>query len=267
MRPIHRAFSVLFILFLAVNFASAAQLIWDTAGWTPGTLTNSFDVDSSSAGNDLTVTVAGATPQLQLSLVSPNPATPAITRAFDGGLSPGHAALELALNLTNNTQFVTVTMTFSNLYLTGVSNLSFTLFDIDFSNVGGNTYQDTISSITGTSATGATLTPTITGLGPNVSLDGSQVLTGMVSTADTGANSGLGNATITFNSPDIRSITFTYGSGSAFANPTYQHIGIYNLDYLVVPEPSSLSCALIGFGVMAGWIFLGRTRRFTKISV
>lgn len=33
------------------------------------------------------------------------------------------------------------------------------------------------------------------------------------------------------------SFTFTYGSGSGTAaDPTYQHVGIYNLDFAVVPE-------------------------------
>src|SRR5437870_222551 len=150
--------------------ASAVVLDWSTLSWTPGSLTNSYDVDPASPGNDVTVTIGGDTGQLQPSLVSPNPQTPAITRAFDGGLGTSPKTLELALNLSNNSQFVTVTIDFSAQYASGVSNVSLQLFDIDFNNAGGSTYQDVISSIYATSTTGTQLAPTITGLGSNVSL-------------------------------------------------------------------------------------------------
>ena len=230
------------------------MLQWDGQTWTPGTLSNSFDVDPSNPGNDVTVTVSGDTGQLQPSLVAPNPQTPAITRAFDGGFSPGHNTLELALNLANNTQSVTITINF--LYPAGVANVSFKLFDIDFANSGGSTYQDVVKSITATSTTGATIAPTITGVGPNVALSGSganQVLTGMVSTADTGPGSGDGNATISFNATDISSITFNYSSGSMFADPTYQHIGIDDIDYSVVPEFNPAWLTYVGCALLIVW--------------
>jgi hypothetical protein len=85
------------------------------------------------------------------------------------------------------------------------------------------------------------------------------VLTGQSSTNDLGAGSDLSNATITFNATDIRSITFTYGSGSLFADPTYQHIGIYNLDYTIVPEPGALGICLMVAG-LATWTSRRRAR-------
>lgn len=254
-----RIISALFLFFFAgLATAPAVILDWNTQTWTPGSLSNSFDVDPGNPGNDVTVTVSGDTGQLQPSLASPNPQTPAITQAFDGGLSPGHATLELALNLTNNAQSVTITINFSNLYSAGVGNVSFKIFDIDFSNASGNTYQDVIKSISATSTTGTSIAPTITGLGPNVSLSGSglgQTLTGQVSTVDKGAGSDGGNATITFNATDISSITFTYSSSGLFADPTYQHIGIDNIDYSVVPE---INPALFSF-ILCGGLVMGTT--------
>jgi hypothetical protein len=158
----------------------------------------------------------------------------------------------LALNLTNNTQSVTFTLNFSALYAAGVANVSLTLFDIDMNNAGGSTYQDVISSIHATSISGTQIAPTITNVGPNVSLTGtglSQILTGTASTVDLGAGSGASNATITFNATDIRSITFTYDSSSMFADPTYQHIGIFNIDYEPVPEPSALGACIFVIGL------------------
>jgi hypothetical protein len=151
-------------------------------------------------------------------------------------------------------------MDFSALYAAGVSNVSFRLFDIDFNNASGSTYQDVISSIYATSTTGTQIAPTITNVGTNVSLTGSglsQVLTGQVSTVDLGAGSDAGDATISFNTTGIRSITFTYGSSSTFADPTYQHIGIYEISY--VPEPGTLGACIVIVSA-AAW----RSRRRPK---
>jgi hypothetical protein len=242
---------------------SAALVDWSAQTWPAGSLNNSYDVDPSNPGSDVTVTVSGDTGQLQPSLISPNPQTPAITRAFDGGLGTSPLTLELPLNLTSNAQSVIFTLDFSALYAAGVSNVSFTIFDIDANNISGSTYQDVISGIHATSTTGTQIAPTITDVGPNVSLTGtglSQVLTGQASTVDLGASSGAANATISFNTTDISSITFTYGSSSMFADPTYQHIGIYNIDYEVVPEPGVLGACLIIVG-LAVWRSHCRSRR------
>jgi hypothetical protein len=255
---------LVFVFFALAQRLPAVQLVWENVTWPAGSLTNSFDVDPANAGNDLTLTFTGNTGQFQQSFATGNPLTPANTRWFDGGFSPGHRVLELSLDLPNDNQDVTLTINFSALYTVGVSNVSFTLFDIDFANGGGSTYQDLISSITATSTTGVTIAPTITAVGPNVSLSGSgvsQMLTGMASTADFGAGSGDANATISFNAPDIQSITFTYGSTSLFGNPTYQHIGIDDLSYSVVPEPSPLACCLTGFGILAARIWYRRTKQ------
>src|SRR5437588_1435636 len=248
-----RRFAILLCAIAGLTSPASGVLVgWSGLTWPAGSLSNSYDVDPGTAGNDVTVTIDGDTGQLQASLVSPNPQTPAITRAFDGGLGTSPKTLELALDLSNNSQFVTVTINFSAQYASGVSNVSLQLFDIDFNNAGGSTYQDVISSIYATSTTGTQIAPTITGFGSNVSLTGTglnQVLTGTASTVDLGAGSGAGNATISFNATDISSITFRYDSGTMFVNPTYQHIGIYNIDYEVIPEPGAVGACLVVVGL------------------
>jgi hypothetical protein len=221
-----------FPLFLCIlTFASAAQAVtldWDTVAWTPGSLTNSYDIDPSKAGNDITVTVSGNTAQLQPEVVAPNPMTPAVTTDFEGGLGTAQNTLCLPVNFTDQSQFVTVTVDFSALYTEGVQYVSFTLFDIDFAAASGSNYQDLLRSIIATSIDGTTQVAAAITPGANNSLTGSgltQVVNGMVSTPDNGPGSGNGNVTISFGPTAIRSFTFTYGSGSGtVADPTYEHV-------------------------------------------
>lgn len=264
MRPLYQNLVLSCAICAFTASASTVLVDWSAQNWPAGSLSNSYDVDPSNPGNDVTVTISGDTGQLQNSLVSPNPQTPAITRAFDGGLGTSPYTLELALDLTSNTQSVAFTLNFSALYAAGVSNVSFTIFDIDASNTSSSKYQDVISSIYAISTTGTHIAPTISNVGANVSLTGtglSQLLTGQVSTVDLGAGSGAANATISFNTSNIASITFIYGSSSLFADPTYQHIGIYNIDYEVIPEPGTL-----GVCVAVVCLALGTSRRRTKSS-
>lgn len=237
--------------------SQAITLDWDTAAWTNGSLNNSFDVDPANPGADVTVGVSGNTAQLQPGLVAPSPQTPAITTALEGGLSPVEKSLELAVNFTTQSQSVTVTINFSALYAQGVQNVSFTIFDVDSANDNANNshFQDQLRAISALSIDGVTMiAPTIT-TGAANTLTGtglSQVVTGISTANDTGVTSGAGNVTINFSTNAISSLTFTYGSGAAFADPTYQHIGLHDLSFTPVPEMNpawfgGLSCLLAGF--------------------
>ena len=235
---------------LAASCANAAALTldWDTVTWTPG-YSNSFNVDGV-AGNDITVSVSGDTGTLQYG-------TPAIVTQFTGGLTPTPPAttistLGLGVNFTSQSQFITVTISFSALYLQGVQNVSFSIFDVDFDNqTNSSEYQDQLRSITALSIDGTTLiAPTIT-TSPNNARTGTgltQVVDGMITTPDNGPGSGNGNVTISFGTNAIQSLTFRYGSGSGtIPNPTYQHIGIYDINFTPVPEinpalAAALSC-------------------------
>lgn len=248
------ALSVGLVVALAFFSANARAVIldWDSVSWTAGSLSNSYDIDPVNPGNDITVAItANGAVAFQPEVVSPYPMTPATSPSFQGGLATTENTLCLALNLASNTQSVTITISFSALYAAGVSSVSFKLFDIDFVNGDGSAYQDQISSIRALSIDGTTLiAPTIT-TSPSNSLSGSginQIVTGTAATSDLGAGSGDGNVTIDFGPNAIKSFTFTYGSGPLFADPTFQHIGIYDISFTPVPEmnplwPSVLSCA------------------------
>lgn len=271
----HRAFLLFSVslLLLVTGWAQTAPAVtmdWNAATWTPGSLSNSYDIDAANPGNDITITVSGNAAQLQPELVSPNPQTPAITTDLQGGMATPKSTLCLAVDFSNASQSITVTVDFSALYAQGVQNVSFTIFDVDAANVSGSTYQDRLSSITAVGADGTTLiAPTITTSADNT-LSGtglSQVVVGTASTVDTGAGSGAANVTISFGANAIRSFTFTYGGSSPFADPTYQHIGISDISFTPVPEmnpaiSASLSC-LVALGLT---VLLRRRTRPTPAS-
>jgi hypothetical protein len=239
------------------GFAQAVTVDWDATAWTPGTLTNSYDVDSSVAGNDLTFTLGGTTGELANDSVNNLP-TPNINPTLEGGLSPVQNSLNIAIDLGKKDRFVTITITFSASYTQGVENVSFTLFGIDQAAGGSNIYIDEISSISALSIDGVTqIAPTITGLGSAVTRTGTdlnQVLTGIANVPNAGAGSGAGNATISFNVTGIRSITFTFGAGGNSAiNPTFQDISVHDLTFSPVPEmnPTMAAACVCLFGLLA----------------
>lgn len=243
--------------------AFSITLDWDAVSYTAGsTAAHSYDVDPANAGNDITIqlTANGGAP-FQQELVAPKPTTPAINPSFQGGLATTENTLCIALNLTNNTQTVTVNVSLSSLYTAGVTNVSFSLFDIDFSNASGNTYQDQLSLIRGVALDGSLIAPIITA-GPNNALTGAginQIVTGTSSAVDLGAGSGDGNVTISFGTAAIKAFTFTYGSGSLFADPTYQHIGIHDISFTPVPELNPVWGAFISCVAAAGLVLRHRS--------
>jgi hypothetical protein len=262
MRRIGMAVAVLFSLIVS---ARAVTLDWNGQTWTPGWLSNSYHVDPGTVGNDLTVTISGDTGQLQTSLAAPNPQTPAITQAFQGGMAQPVSALELGVTFANNTQKITVTIDFAAHYALGVNNVSFTLFDIDKLVGGGTNFQDQITSIYATSTDGVTkIAPIISGVGSATTLAGAgifQTLTGNGLSSDLGAGSGDGNATISFGGQAIQSLTFTYGSDPGVTgSPTYEHIGVYNLDFTPVPEINPTMAVSLVSG-LAGFVAWRRRRR------
>ncbi|MEY2531764.1 MAG: hypothetical protein QOI96_1849, partial [Verrucomicrobiota bacterium] len=183
------------------------------------------------------------------------------------------STLNLALDLTNQTQAVTIAVGFSALYPQGVKNVSFQIFDVDFASSPGNSgsnFQDQLRSITALSIDGTTLiAPTIT-ISPNNSLSGTglnQVVTGNATTADTGAGSGGANVTIDFGSAWIQSFTFTYGSGSGTdADPTYEHIGIYNNDFSTVPEADTTWVTVLTCACAVGLASFQRAKKSRRLS-
>ncbi|MEN3369395.1 MAG: hypothetical protein V7609_1538 [Verrucomicrobiota bacterium] len=262
-------------IFLSILITSAVvrgvTLDWDAHTWvnnadgTPAP--NSYEIDGTNTGTDVTITAAGNNGAVFQQDIGPGtPQTPAVGKTFQGGLGTTENSLILALNLVNNTQSVTVTLTFSPQYTSGISNLTFTLFDIDYANAPGNMYQDQLTNIKGLAVDGITwISPTITTSATNT-LTGTgltQVVTGTASATDIGVNTGAGNVTISFGANAITSFQFTYGSGSAFASPTFQHVGLYDFSFTPVPEINPTWSA-VGSCLLAAALVLRHSAKFRK---
>jgi hypothetical protein len=251
------------LLALSAEQAHAVVLDWDIATWSNGSLTNSFDIDPANPGNDITVSVTGNTAQFGTEPTGEK--TPALTTNLAGGLSPVEKTLTLYIDLTNQSQSVTLTFNFSALYAGGVQNVSFSVFDVDFANEGGNgaTFQDQLRSISATALDGTLVAPTITTSAAN-SLTGtglSQVVSGTATVGDTGSGSNAGNVTISFGSTAISSFTFTYGGGTNTKNdPTGQHIGLHDINFTPVPEINPALTATLSCFAVTGLMFFHRAR-------
>lgn len=250
--------SLIYVVALALGLAGwtataqALVLDWDTVAWAPGATNRSFNVDPANPGSDLTVAFTGSTDKFRNDPTT-GLATPSINQSLEGGMNPVQNSLNLGVDFHQNST-ITCTVNFSALYTLGVENVSFTIFNIDFFSSGPDSWQDVIKSISAVSADGVTLVaPTISNLGPSVTLSGTglnQALTGNALVPDTGAGSGAGNVTISFGSTPIRSFSFTYADGiGSKPNPTFQNISIGDISFTPVPEinpaiSASVSCVI-----------------------
>jgi hypothetical protein len=240
---------VLFAMTILSRPAEALVLDWTGQTWVhdsnQNTNSNSYEIDASRAGDDVTISTNTDWPT--------EFGTPAVDQTLQGGNPQPTWALVFTPDSTRDTHSFTITITFSATYTQGVSNVSFTLFDID----SNGTFIDQIRDISATSVTATTIAPTITSPGSNVMHTGTgvnQVLTGNGLAPDTGAGSGNGNATISFNVDGIRSITFTFGEPTGGpANPSEQNFGLSNINYSPVPElnPTVAAACICLFGILA----------------
>lgn len=235
--------------------AAAVTLDWDVVAWTPGSLSNSYNIDPANAGNDVTFTLSGNTNRFADKAGS---AMPAVLNIIEGGLSPVQKSLVLHVDLTTQSEGITLTVNFSSSYTAGVSGVSFSVFDIDQS----ANFQDQLRSIRALAMDGTTwIAPTITTSSSNT-LTGTglaQVVNGTAGNTDTGPTSGNGNVLISFGNTPISMFSFVYGSGTvAPTDPGTQGISLHDFSFTPVPEInpawSAVACCLL----VAGLVFRHR---------
>lgn len=157
-----------------------------------------------------------------------------------GGQSSGH--LQMEVDYSSNTTTTTTVIDFANNTATGedsVSDLSFTLYDLD-SPASGN-YQDQVT-IYAYDANGNLLPVTLTAVDSGVvSVSGSTATailgagTGGSQPGNVDASSTEGNVQVQI-SGDVSQLVIVYGDGpSAKSNPTSQQIGIGDMSFSMTP--------------------------------
>ena len=229
--------------------AGAVVLDWDTTSYTPGSLNEGFDLDNTLAGNEVTFVFTGNTNKLRPD-VSTGIASPSVNSSLQGGT--GQNSLNITANVGTQTE-ITLTVSFSALYVAGVENVSFTLFDID-----RTTDSEFIKNISATTVDGTVVPGTISNRGAAVSLSGlglSNLLSGNIAAPNA---LGTGNATISFGTNAIRSFTFTFDNSSG--PPRVQEIGMHDLNFTPVPEINPAVSAACSCLVATGLMFFHRAR-------
>lgn len=220
------------------NYTSAAS----GSDWNYGALTGSFDIDPTNPGDDIRITFTGDT-----GVLAPDPngnQTPNINTVNSGGMNPAPNSLQAVIDLSTVSQEINVSIEF--LYDLGVSNVSFSIFDIDVwmpnsrFNFIDQLRDISAAGLNGTSYVSLTATnPSAVSITDNMTA--SAEATGVLNSPPDSDN---GNVLFTFSDTGIQEILFTYGAGPGDYNsnaPTPQGISLNNISYTpVIPEPNTV---------------------------
>ncbi len=231
----------LFICAAALALPSSLQaatltLDWNLVTWAPGQLSQSFDIDPSNPGNDVTITVSGNTNRISSSIIADTVIT--------GGVSPTNKTLKLITDFSSNLESIVVKIDFN--YFDGVSGVNYLLHDIDGD---GSTWREEVRGIFATNG-GPNFAPTdITTLNatPTFQIAGAglnRLLTGNV-IADDAASTG--SASVSFGSQLTHSTSFRFGAstvGSFDPIDSGISLGAITFSNTPVPEPSSVMLVL-----------------------
>ncbi len=256
MLPLYRPLKALIVssllCFFRIASCQAVVLDWTQPAitWAGGTLSKSYDIDPSNAGNDITVTVAftgaGQTAGYPIntaagsSVIGSNDATRLQIRTTGmGGTNPA----------TNN---VTITITFN--YAFGVNNVGFTLIDVDKS-TGTTGWIDRFSSITATPVTGSPNSVPLTATSANTSVatvTGSGTLGMTVQGVGVNVTDHTGDVTFATGAPPIQSLTLNWNNPGP--NLGSQVIAISNISFTPVPEVGTASGALCMCGGLLAFV-------------
>jgi hypothetical protein len=233
------------LLFAIPSAGRAVVLDWDSLTWTDGSLSQSYDIDPSNPGNDVTITVTST------EFLSGYPAR---TTNLTGGLSPVQNALQLAVDWSAVARSTTLTVDFN--YANGVSAVSYSLFDSDSGTGTTKTWEDEIRQISAYYTTGAwSIAPssvtsstasTVTGSGTNYNVRG------IAGATDT---TGDGNVNFAYTNT-IKGFRFTYEPGpNSQSNPVNQWIALHDITFLpVIPEAGVVPAAALAAVAALGFL-------------
>ena len=216
------AFGVL-TLGAAQALAEPVVLDWDQLTWLPEGNTNLSETYT--VGNQsLTVTITGNTAELDQDAGSSGlgPISPSINSQNTGGLVPVEDGLHIATDYSDQSNpEVTVTIDFSQ-YPGGVSDIAFSMFDIDAS--GSFLDRATVTAVNGSGV----INPTSRVTSPSNQLFGANAIEG---TASAGGSTANGNATFGFSQSGITELRITYSNEVNRANPGFQFMNIHDISF------------------------------------
>lgn len=238
---------------LSAPLGKAILLDWDTLTWTPGVLSQSYDIDPGNLGNDVTITVSGDTGFL-------TGTSPKLSTVLTGGLVPAEKSLLLQALWNTTSENVVVTVDFH--YGVGVTDVAYSIFDVDTGVVDTATAVDQIRNISATTLTPGLVGPTITTSSANA-LTGSgpgatdQIVTGTAVSPATSAN---GNVAFAYAGSALSQFVFTFGNdASASTPPADQAIALHDISFTPVPEAGTVAACAVA-GLLGAW-GLRRMRR------
>jgi len=243
------SYFVLVSLILCFN-AAALVLDWDSVKWQPDSTSQYFDIDPTNPGNDILITLTGS-----LSRLSQN--FPQDNKNITGGINPAQESLELRAAFNDVNNYITVTIDF--LYSKGVSDVSFSLFDVDIDSKNNNrTIVDQIYDIKARFGDSDYIPAKIT-TSSNNRLDGQGLAQTVTGTRETDPTSGDANVGIQFNGTPINQITFSWRPASSIPGGNVNNqIAISDVSFTPVPEVKSALC----FSIICFIFGLFRTVRF-----
>jgi hypothetical protein len=244
--------SLVIVVFCGIAGAPAVTLDWSTVTWTAGSLSNSYDVDPSNPGNDITIAMSGNTSQF-------NSGSPSIGTGLGG---TGKSSLQLAPTFANTSQSITVTISFN--YTQGVYLQNLNILSVDSGNNILTGYTDKITNIVGVTATGQSVNAAAVAGGSSVTVSGNAT-SGWTATGNSTVpgSSANGNVSVSFGNFRVKQVSFTFSnSGFGLLGLESQLVGLDNINYALTPEvqPGIIGAVLCGF-VLVGELWRDRRKR------
>lgn len=212
-------YSFVFCLLVKVSVADVAtELNWDTVTWPASSLGQTYTVGPGNVS--VTFNQAGDTPPGDATAFISS--TPIIDQTSTGGLPTQEDTLFIRIDYgVGSINQIPIVIDFT--HPGGVSDISFTLFDLDADAWVDEVYvtaTDGASTFNPSSVVDSTSNDNV--------FDGTNTVTGINNTSHTTDD---GNATFTFNQTGITQVTILYRNAVAVTNPAIQRIYLHDVNF------------------------------------
>lgn len=211
----------------------ATQLDWDIVTWPAGSLSQSYTIGSGDVA--VAFNQAGDSPPGDTTAFISS--TPAIDQTSTGGLPSQEDTLFIRIDYgVGSINQVPIVVDFT--HPGGVSNVSFTMFDLD-----ADSWVDEVE-VTATDGTNTFNPSSVVDSTSNDNVfDGTNTVTGINNTSQTTDD---GNATFNFNQPGITQVTILYRNAVTVSNPAIQRIYLHDINFTYPEADLSISKSHVG---------------------